>query len=242
MIIGSLVLLIIITQRTNPIFLNIFSKSNPNSALSLELEGESIKQIRVHSVTNFKASVMLTTVLAILIIDFPLLFERYLCKVEDHGWALMDVGVSAVMFSTGIANKLVVTHKTTKKANFLRELVQSVTGNVGVTIAATIRFFLLTGIEYHDHVTEWGVHWNFFLTIAVLNVLMVFLRSSKYAMEYGFILLIGCELLSMKHDASNYMFYAKRVSMVSANKEGILSLPGYLAIQLIGIGIGRDIY
>ena len=66
---------------------------------------------------------MLTTVLAILIIDFPLLFERYLCKVEDHGWSLMDVGVSAVMFSTGIANKLVVTHPTTKKANFFKELV-----------------------------------------------------------------------------------------------------------------------
>lgn len=121
---------------------------------------------------------MLITVIAIMAVDYPLLFERRLCKSEDSGWALMDVGVAAVMFSSGYANKLIVQHKTTRKPNFWKELFQSVSGNLGVTIAATIRFFLLTGIEYHDHVTEWGVHWNFFLTIAILNVFGVFLRSS----------------------------------------------------------------
>lgn len=30
--------------------------------------------------------------------------------------------------------------------------------------------------------------------------------------------------------------------MISANKEGFISLPGYFAFQLIGIGIGRTIY
>jgi len=29
--------------------------------------------------------------------------------------------------------------------------------------------------------------------------------------------------------------------MISANKEGILSITGYFAIQLIGMGIGRDV-
>ena len=30
--------------------------------------------------------------------------------------------------------------------------------------------------------------------------------------------------------------------MLSANKEGLISLPGYFAFQLVGIGIGRTIY
>ena len=107
---------------------------------------------------------------------------------------------------------------------------QSVSGNIGVSLAATIRFFLLTGIEYHDHVTEWGVHWNFFLTIALLNVFAVFIRSSKYAFIYGLVLLIVAEFASLTWDLKTYIFYAPRTDMISANKEGILSLPGYMAI------------
>lgn len=99
-----------------------------------------------------------------------------------------------------------------------------------MTIAATIRFFLLTGIEYHDHVTEWGVHWNFFLTIAILNVLAVFLRSSKNSMIYGFILLTFAELASLNWDLKTYVWYAPRTDIISANKEGVLSLAGYFAI------------
>ena len=30
--------------------------------------------------------------------------------------------------------------------------------------------------------------------------------------------------------------------MISANREGLISLSGYLAFQLIGMGIGRDLY
>ena len=30
--------------------------------------------------------------------------------------------------------------------------------------------------------------------------------------------------------------------MISANREGIVSLPGYFAFQLVGMAIGRDIY
>jgi phosphatidylinositol glycan class W len=76
----------------------------------------------------------------------------------------------------------------------MQEFVQQVTGNLGLTVAATIRFFLLTGIEYHDHVTEWGVHWNFFLTIIIINLFVVFVRSSKLAIVYAFSLLIISEI------------------------------------------------
>jgi hypothetical protein len=54
---------------------------------------------------------------------------------------------------------------------------------------------LLGSIDYHDHVTEWGVHWNFFVTIAVLNTSMVFIRSSKNALLYGISMLLLNELV-----------------------------------------------
>ena len=108
----------------------------------------------------------------------------------------MDTGVSSVMLASGISNRLIVTHKKARKSkSFIKELIQSVTGNLGVVLGGTVRFFLLTGIDYHDHVTEWGVHWNFFLTIAILNVAIVFVRSSKHAMIAGFLFLIVGELM-----------------------------------------------
>lgn len=129
-------------------------------------------------------------------VDLPLLFPRHQAKAEDYGWSLMDVGVSAVMLASGVTNRLIVTHRDSKKGkSLIGELLQAITSNLGVCTGASVRFFLLTGIDYHDHVTEWGTHWNFFVTIACLNVLGVFIRSSKYVMYYGFAMLIGCELL-----------------------------------------------
>ena len=116
-------------------------------------------------------------------------------KAEDYGWALMDVGVGSVMFCSGLTNRLIVTHKNQKRGSFIKELISSVTGNLGIFLGGTVRFFLLTGIDYHDHVTEWGVHWNFFCTIAILNVIQVFIRSSKYTIYYGFGLLVASELV-----------------------------------------------
>jgi len=74
---------------------------------------------------------------------------------------------------------------------FLKELVFSVSGNLAVCVAASVRFVLLTSIDYHEHVTEWGTHWNFYLTIAVLNVFIVFIRSSDYALPIAIILLMS---------------------------------------------------
>ena len=109
-------------------------------------------------------------------------------------------------------------------------------------IVACIRFYLLTSVNYHEHVTEWGVHWNFYLTIALIRILMVFLRSTEYAMFYGFSILVINEFIQKEFNLKSYILHAPRTDLISANKEGLISLPGYVAIQLIGIGLGRDIY
>lgn len=119
---------------------------------------------------------------------------------------------------------------------------QAFTGNITVTIAASIRFFLLKGINYHDHVTEWGVHWSFFMTIASLAVLSTFIRSPRFAMIYGLGLLLVTELLARHWDLETFILYSPRSNLFSANREGILSLAGYHSIQLIGIGIGAEFY
>ena len=137
--------------------------------------------------TILKGGMIIQTMIAIMIVDFPWVFPRFLVKTEDYGWAIMDIGVSATMFSMGYTNKKI----SSQNNNFLKELIHSVFGNLAVCLAASVRFILLTSIDYHDHVTEWGTHWNFYLTIAVLNVFFVFVRSSDYALVVGLALLIG---------------------------------------------------
>ena len=41
---------------------------------------------------------------------------------------------------------------------------------------------------------------------------------------------------------AQYTFFAPREDFISGNREGVFSCFSYLAIQLIGIGIGRLLY
>lgn len=167
-----------------------------------------------------------------MMVDFPTIFPRYHCKAEDAGWAMMDVGVSAIMFSSGFSSGLIVSHKapSKKRPSLLKRIIKALTSNLGVTIGATVRFFLLHGIDYHEHVTEWGFHWNFFVTIACMNLLMAFIPSANFAMPIGLGLLVISEVLMMNFDGYHFVLYAPRQDMISANKEGIASLTGFFVI------------
>ena len=69
---------------------------------------EEFKSVRFYHINVIKSSIMIITCVCILMVDFPLIFPRYNCKAEDYGWAMMDIGVSAVMFASGFSNSLIV--------------------------------------------------------------------------------------------------------------------------------------
>lgn len=111
------------------------------------------------------------------------------------------------------------------------ELISVIFKNISIMIAASIRFILLIKIVgYHEHVTEWGVHWNFFVTIAVIRLFLVFIRSSKFAMFQGLAILFVGELVQKQFDLKTYIWHAPRTDFISANKEGLISLSGYVSI------------
>jgi len=49
------------------------------------------------------------------------------------------------------------------------------------------------------------------------------------------------ELFLVHTTFSEYMFHAPRTDFISANREGVYSLVGYISLQLIGTGFGRFI-
>jgi phosphatidylinositol glycan class W len=56
------------------------------------------------------------------------------------------------------------------------------------------------------------------------------LRNPDWALPFAFILMIGYELVLKEFGLEKFIFYAPRVDFISANREGIASLVGYLSL------------
>ncbi|THH17244.1 hypothetical protein EW146_g3541 [Bondarzewia mesenterica] len=189
------------------------------------------------SLSTYRAHMMLITILCILAVDFPV-FPRALAKCETYG---MDLGVGSFVFSQGVVSAfpllkdpLYLTSPLIPKATrTLRKMLP-------VILLGLVRVLLVKGTEYPEHVTEYGVHWNFFLTLAVIPVLEVFLHP---LIAYSSVSMIGvlvalAQQLLLSLGLGSYVLYSPRTNLISANKEGIVSLTGYLAIHLLGLSTG----
>ncbi|KAJ3494214.1 hypothetical protein NLJ89_g10855 [Agrocybe chaxingu] len=128
------------------------------------------------ALTTYRAHMMLMTVLAILAVDFPV-FPRSLAKCETYGVSLMDLGVGSFVFSQGVVSAIPLVKDPYYLGSPILPKLRSVTMKCLPVIALGVaRVLLVKGTEYPEHVTEYGVHWNFFITLALLPVLQVFLH------------------------------------------------------------------
>jgi hypothetical protein len=57
---------------------------------------------RLHYLTLYRSALLYLTIIAILAVDFPKLFPRRLCKTEEEGYGLMDVGAASFCISAGL--------------------------------------------------------------------------------------------------------------------------------------------
>jgi phosphatidylinositol glycan class W len=80
-------------------------------------------------------------------------------------------------------------------------------------------------------VTEWGVHWNFYATIYVVALALVLLQKClRHALPMALAIMMAYEFAIQEFGLQNYVFYGPRTNFISANREGIVSTCGYLAI------------
>jgi glucosaminylphosphatidylinositol acyltransferase len=92
-------------------------------------------------------------------------------------------------------------------------------------------------------VTEWGVHWNFYATIYVVNLALVLIQDYlKYSLPFAVTIMVAYEFAILTQGIKNYVFYGPRNDFLSANREGVVSSFGYLAVCLVGIEFGRTVF
>ncbi|KAL6733220.1 hypothetical protein Aduo_003886 [Ancylostoma duodenale] len=182
--------------------------------------------------TYFRSCMLVSVAIAILAVDFPV-FPRRLAKTEKYGHSLMDLGVAGFVFASAVTNRLKVGNswegKTTYKGwnRWIRS------SYVILPLIGLARTTILTILDYPQHVSEYGVHWNFFYTLAVVKVV-------SNALPKKFPLFWSCLFGTMQQTMLMQGYESwildgdnQRDTLFSANAEGICSLMGYLTIYYL---------
>jgi len=201
------------------------------------------KSVIVNYFIPQKSLTMLVVVLAIIQVDFPVIFDRPLIKTEEYNISLMDTGVALITINSAMSNRKarpwfqVLTFKSQ-----IMDILSSIFENLFLLFAGFLRFFLLSELDYQGHASEYGIHWNFYSTIAVINIMQSFLYDPSQSITLAIVIMTGYQLVLSATPLQDYVFYAPRTDIVSANREGLLSLIGYFSLLLFGIGIGRFIF
>ncbi|BGO98161.1 Glucosaminyl phosphatidylinositol (GlcN-PI) nositol acylation protein [Rhodotorula toruloides] len=197
-------------------------------------------------VTIYRAIMMVMTVLCILAVDFPV-FPREFAKAETWGTSLMDLGVGSFVFSLGLVSALPLlrSHSSTPSAHTRRSYISSVFRStrkcLPLVALGMVRVVMVKGVDYPEHLTEYGVHWNFFFTLALLPVFGSALEglAGKVDMHVvGLAVGIVHQLALSWTPLQHWALEAPRTTIISQNKEGIVSFPGYLSIYLLGLATG----
>ena len=117
----------------------------------------------------------LLTVVAILAVDFPA-FPRRLAKVETYGVGLMDVGVGLFVYAHGVTSLEArgggssVLKVRLNLAAYFALVGKTARGVFPLLVLGLLRLLVVKGSGYQEHISEYGLHWNFFFSIASVRV------------------------------------------------------------------------
>ncbi|CCH60095.1 hypothetical protein TBLA_0C02900 [Henningerozyma blattae CBS 6284] len=230
--------------NANNIKNKLFKKQNSNKIQ----KNDEIKDFalpKIPFLTAYRSSMLVITMIAILAVDFQI-FPRRFAKVETWGTSLMDLGVGSFVFSNGIvAARSLLKDKMSpngKNPLFQRIIVSFRSGGT-LLVIGLLRTYFVKNLEYQEHVTEYGVHWNFFLTLAFLPPALVLVDPiAEFIPRVLIALGIGltyefCQLYN-EGQLLKFMILGPRTNIFNSNREGILSFFGYCSIFLLGQSTG----
>ncbi|NXD78506.1 PIGW protein, partial [Halcyon senegalensis] len=231
------------------IFSIIYSQRKPETRVPFrqivkDFQKTSLDPEYIPAITVFRVYVNVLTSISILAVDFPQYPRRY-AKAETYGTGVMDLGVGAFIFGNAL-----VCPEVRQKAS----VTQSKFSNLGrqffsvwpLIFLGAGRLLSVKSIEYHEHTSEYGVHWNFFFTLAFVR-LAASLLLAVFPKEKSWIVAINLAVLYqlILNTTSLKMFILHgsggsdtRVGFLNANREGLLSLFGYLAIYMASVQAG----
>jgi phosphatidylinositol glycan class W len=92
-------------------------------------------------------------------------------------------------------------------------------------------------------VGEYGVHWNFFFTLAAISILTSMINvPPQYSGILGSLVLVGYQICLMSGLNLYLLSNERGMDTISQNKEGIFSIFGYWGMYLLGVQLGNYIF
>ncbi|XP_072209313.1 phosphatidylinositol-glycan biosynthesis class W protein [Excalfactoria chinensis] len=198
----------------------------------------------VPAITAFRVYVNVLTSISILAVDFPQFPRRY-AKAETYGTGVMDLGVGAFIFSNALVCPEVRQKAAVTQPRF-SSLAKQLFAIWPLVVLGFGRLLSVKSIEYHEHVSEYGVHWNFFFTLALVRLLASLLlaifpknKSWMVAVTVAVLYQLTLNVTSLK----TFLLHGSngedtRAGFLNANREGLLSIFGYLAIYMASVQVG----
>jgi phosphatidylinositol glycan class W len=129
--------------------------------------------------------------------------------------------------------------------SLLSRVLHILRGIFPLLVLGVLRLFTIKATQYQEHVSEYGVHWNFFFTLAAVAILSACVsqrvRPRLEAAAYGLGLLVTYQFALTYGGLGEYILNAPRLTLFSANKEGIFSSIGYFSLYLVAVSMGHTL-
>ncbi|CAC5386223.1 PIGW [Mytilus coruscus] len=180
---------------------------------------------RFQFISNFKAYTLIGTVISILAVDFTV-FPRRFCKTETYGTGLMDAGVGLFIVSNAVVSPE-ARNKMTQGQNRFSQVYKSIISSLPLLVLGLARVITTKGVNYQEHATEYGTHWNFFFTLAAVKILASILSFVLSVLYWKFVVISLCVV-------HQYLLTYRGLSqyIIQVNKRAVIVLPTVDSIGL----------
>lgn len=194
-------------------------------------------------ISEYRGGLMLITSICILAVDFQAFPRRY-AKAERFGTGLMDIGVGAFVFANGVVKAVAVLRNPHHRIPLARCAATGLLKVATLVILGVGRVVSTQGVNYPQHVGEYGVHWNFFFTLAAVKLMTTLLPLPPSTMlpigmavtaAYQAVLSWGGLIHWVHSDDRSGAPLGLRI--LALNKEGLCSTFGYWGLYLMTVGI-----
>ncbi len=190
---------------------------------------------RLPILTHARMTIMLLSTIAVFAVDFSV-FPRRFVRTESFGVSLMDVGVGTVLASLGIsASRFYLGANSPPLSSVVRSTIPA-------AVLGIVRMYFVKATDYQEHVSEYGVHWNFFMTLSIVPVVTHAMMTIASPEVGALVLICVYESALQKFGLYDMLLSNQRDSLAMANKEGLASIVGYTAITLAFVAVGQRFY
>ena len=203
---------------------------------------DNLNGARLPALTQLRGTGYVQLCFVILAVDFPLLPRRH-AKTLTYGKSIMDLGVGGVICISALMHRWRVSSgvhahaSSTGRAHSARRLSLVVLRHAPLLMLGALRLTAVRLSDYHAVHSEYGTHWNFFFTLGIVAAAAAAATPASPPATAA----VGMSVLLVHQAALSgglaaFVEHAPRLSLISANKEGLASLAGYIGLWLLADG------